>query len=43
MDLEREGSFMLYQKLFEPKTPYVATTLTLSENSEIPLHFHYEF
>ena len=34
---------MLYQKLFEPKTPCVATTLTLSENSEIPLHFHYEF
>ena len=34
---------MQYQKLFEPKTPYVATTLKLSENSEVPLHYHYEF
>lgn len=41
--LKGEIKNMQYQKLFEPKTPYVATSLILSENSEIPLHYHYEF
>lgn len=34
---------MLYQKLFEPDTPYIATIIELTKDSDIPLHFHYEF